>query len=369
MPEIVEAVVLADRIARVRLRGDVVARNVAELDSTLTRLLVRRDLDKIELDFSQVSRVDTSAIAATDLARRSTVMRFELVNLGEQPRALFATFAGRPPVRVAPVRHIDVLDRIGDHVIGAGRAVLALGKLITATFKLAASAAIRRTRLPTRSVGDQLAAMGTDAIGVVGLLGFLVGMSIAFQAALQLRRFGAASYVGDLVGYSMVRELAPLITAMIVTGRTGAAIAAELGTMRAGSEIDALAAMGIDPVRYVVVPRVVALVIALPILSLVGTFLGLTGGMLVAELVLRTSPLAYWWRMTDRLDLVDFAHGFIKSVGYAWIIGLAASHLGLRARPDASGVGQATTRAVVAAAFWIIVFDAAFESIATVLEV
>jgi phospholipid/cholesterol/gamma-HCH transport system permease protein len=123
--------------------------------------------------------------------------------------------------------------------------------------------------------------------------------------------------------------------------------------------------MGVDPVRYVVVPRVLGLVIVLPILTMVGMLVGLTGGMVVAELVVRMSPLAYWYRLIGRLDLFDFLRGLMKSFAFAWIIGLVGAHLGLRARPDANGVGRAATRAVVTAVFWIIVFDATFESIAT----
>ena len=369
MAEIVGAIVGRGRFVRIRLRGEVVARTIAELDDILTRTAARRDLDVVELDFRDVVRIDTSAIGVVELARRSSRVRIDLVELAAGDAALLAAFASRAlPGPVAAAR-LPLLDRIGDRILVIARSLGALGQLVVATVGLAASVVVRRTRLPARTIGDQVAVMGTGALGIVALLGFLVGVSIAFQGALQLRRFGAAAYVGDLVGLSMVRELAPLMTALIVTGRTGAAIAAELGTMRAGSELDALSVIGIDPVRYVVVPRVLALVIVLPVLTLVGMFVGLAGGMVVAGIVLRMSPLAYWFRLADRLDLTDFARGLSKSVVFAWIIGLAGAHLGLRARPDADGVGRATTRAVVAAVFWIIVFDAAFESIATVVSV
>jgi phospholipid/cholesterol/gamma-HCH transport system permease protein len=370
MAGIVDGVVYADRTARVRLSGEVVTQTVPELESTLSMLTARRDLDVIELELSRVTRVDTSAIAIVEMARRDAPrIRIELVEMNEVIHSLFENFAdkGRAPLR--PIPQEPLLERIGERIIGVGRAMQALGKLVAATVALVFATIFRRTRLPARAVGDHVAAMGTSAVGIVGLLGGLVGMSIAFQSATQLRRYGAASFANDIVGLSMVRELAPLMTALIVTGRTGAAIAAELGTMRAGNELDALKSMGIDPVRFVVVPRVLALLVVLPILTLVGMFVGLVGGMVVAELVLRMSPLAYWWRLAERLDLLDFGRGLLKSFAFAWIIGLSGAHLGMRARPDANGVGRATTRAVVTSVFWIIVFDSVFESVATILGV
>jgi phospholipid/cholesterol/gamma-HCH transport system permease protein len=328
---------------------------------------IAHDVDAIKLDFSQVTRIDTSAIAVIELARRTVVPRIELARMGELEHALFDAFVDQPRTLPIQAPRLPILERIGERILAVGSALRALASLTASTLSLAFATLLRRKRLPTHSVGEQIASMGTDAIVTVGLLSFLVGMSIALQGAVQLRRLGAGSYVGDLVGLSMVRELSPLITALIVTGRTGAAIAAELGTMRAGSEIDALTAMGISPIRYVVVPRLLALVIVVPILTLFAMFVALIGGMVVAELVLRISPTAYWWRLTDRLDLHDFARGLTKSVAFAWIIGLSAAHLGLRARRDASGVGRATTRAVVTAVFWIIVFDAVFESISTLM--
>ncbi|HUJ59140.1 MAG TPA: ABC transporter permease [Kofleriaceae bacterium] len=365
--EIVEAVELRARGAHVRLRGDLTIPAIDALDEVLRRL-ARRRLDTIELDFTGVARADASAVAVIELARRTGSARIELEHLNDRTRAVFDALATELPVRPARAPRPPLLERLGGRILGIGRGLRALGALIANTTRVSGAAALRRTHLPTASVGEQIAAMGTSALGIVGLLGFLLGVSIAFQGAIQLRRLGATEYVGDLVGLSMVRELAPLITAIIVTGRSGAAIAAELGAMRADAEIDALATMGISPVRYLVVPRMVALTVVMPVLTLFSMLLGLLGGMVVAEIVLRMSPLGYWWRLAERLELGDFARGLIKSVAFAWIVGISGAHLGLRARRDPGGVGVATTRAVVTAVFWIVVFDAAFESIAAVVR-
>jgi phospholipid/cholesterol/gamma-HCH transport system permease protein len=163
----------------------------------------------------------------------------------------------------------------------------------------------------------------------------------------------------------MVRELVPLMTAVIITGRTGAAIAAELGTMQVRSEIDALSTMGIDPVRFLIVPRVVAITVAGPALTLIGIFVGVLGGMLVAAVTLDMPAETFWARVVDRVTLLDFVHGLGKSVVFAWIIGFAGSHLGMRAGGDASSVGTATTRTVVTSVFFIILVDAVFATITT----
>src|SRR5262249_13817511 len=148
--------------------------------------------------------------------------------------------------------------------LALGRGLRAFADLAVDAARQLAAVVARRTRIPPGAVRHQLELIGVDAIFIVGLLSFLTGMTMAFQGAVQLQRFGADVFVADLVGMSMVRELVPLMTAVIVTGRTGAAIAAELGTMRVRSEIDALSTMGISPVRFLVVPRIAAITLAGP---------------------------------------------------------------------------------------------------------
>jgi phospholipid/cholesterol/gamma-HCH transport system permease protein len=160
----------------------------------------------------------------------------------------------------------------------------------------------------------------------------------------------------------------PLMTAVVITGRTGAAIAAELGTMRVRSEIDALATMGISPVRFLIVPRLLAITAAGPALTLIGIFIGILGGMVVAAATLDMPPVTFWARVITRVTLGDFVHGLGKSLVFAWIIGLSASYLGLRASGDATSVGTATTRTVVVSVFLIVVVDAIFATISTLVR-
>ena len=166
-----------------------------------------------------------------------------------------------------------------------------------------------------------------------------------------------------MIGMSMVRELAPLMTAIIMTGRTGAAIAAELGTMHVRSEIDALVAMGINPVRFLIVPRIVAITVIGPALDADRhVHRDRAAACWSLALTLDLSPATFWERIVERVEIADFVHGLGKSLVFAWIIGFSGSYLGLHASGDASSVGAATTRTVVVGIFLIIVVDAIFAT-------
>ena len=348
------------------LRGDLVVATTPELDALLVDLARRSDVEVVQLDCHEVGRFDASAVAAIDVARRTSRARIELVRLQDRARQLVEDEAevepappDTPPARFAWLEHLGAI------LLGWGNDAAALISLAGQTVRVGATSLLRRTRLPAGAVGEQIATAGTAALPIVSLLSFLLGMSLAYQGAFQLKRFGATTYVSDFISVAMVREFGPLLTAIIVTGRSGAAIAAELGTMRVGSELDALDAMGISSVRFLVVPRVVALAIVEPILTLTSMFVGMMGGLFVCAVAWKIAPALFWEHAMERLTLDDFAKGLVKSLVFAWIIGLTAAHLGMRARGGASEVGRAATRAVVTAVFWIVVFDATFETVLT----
>jgi phospholipid/cholesterol/gamma-HCH transport system permease protein len=352
--------------AVVHVRGDLVVTSVASFFEGL-RGLRRRNLRAVVLDLGEVGKIDSAGVASVRVAERAlrrAGKQLELEHVAERHRAALA-LSPRPAAPVAPEPAVGFFERLGEQVVTSaesGRALLALiGDIIRQSFAVVT----RRVRLPRGSVTAQIAIMGADAVVVVGMLGLLIGMTIAFQAEMQLRQFGAQSYAGDMVGISVVRELAPMMTAIMLTGRTGAAIAAELGTMRVGGEIDALATMGISPVRFLVVPRLVALTIVQPALTLVTAAIGIAGGVLVASLVFDLSPYAFWEHVVSSLALGDFMLALGKSIVFAWVIGLAATQVGLRALRDASAVGAATTRAVVVAIFAIVSVDAVFATLQT----
>ena len=201
---------------------------------------------------------------------------------------------------------------------------------------------------------------GADGFPIVFLISLLIGLIMAFQGAMQLKQFGADIFVADLVALTITRELGPLMTAIIVAGRSGAAFAAELGTMKVSEEIDALRTLGLCPYRFLVFPRFLALVIALPLLTLMSDLIGITGGLLTSLAILDLTPRAYVLETQKAMALWDVWSGVLKSVFFAGVIALISCERGLGTRGGASGVGRSTTSAVVTCLFMLVLMDAAF---------
>ncbi|MBW7895777.1 MAG: MlaE family lipid ABC transporter permease subunit [Opitutaceae bacterium] len=210
---------------------------------------------------------------------------------------------------------------------------------------------------------------GAMALPIVSLISFLVGMTLAYTGALILRQYGGDIYVADLVGISMVREMGALMTGIVLAGRTGAAFAAHLGNMKANEEIDAFTTLGISPIDFLVMPRLLALALMMPLLALYANCLGILGGMFIALTVLEITPTAYWIEMLTIVDLSDVASGVIKAVTFGLIVGLAGCLRGLQAERSAAGVGRAATSAVVTAILFIIVADAIYAVLFDILGI
>lgn len=210
---------------------------------------------------------------------------------------------------------------------------------------------------------DEMQQCGAMALPIVSLISLLVGLIMAYQSAVLMRQFGADIYVADAVGLVMIREMGAMMTAIILAGRTGAAFAATLGNMKAGEEIDALQTLGIRPVDFLVMPRLVALGVMMPLLALYANGLGVLGGMAVALGLLDIPPSAYWVETQTAIDLSDIITGLVKASAFGLLVGLAGCHCGLRADRSAAGVGRAATSAVVMGLLLIIVADAIFAVI------
>lgn len=209
---------------------------------------------------------------------------------------------------------------------------------------------------------------GVGALPIVALISFLIGMILAFVGNVQLANFGASLYVADLVGIAMVREMGVMMTAIIMSGRTGAAFAAHIGSMNANQEIDALKTFGFNPFNYLVLPRVFALVLMMPILTIYSNLIGILGGMIVGAAV-GIPPILFWTEMLTVVDLTQASLGVIKSVFFGVAIAISGCHQGMNSGSSSAAVGIATTRAVVASITAIIVLDSAFAVIFTILEI
>ncbi len=238
-----------------------------------------------------------------------------------------------------------------------GQSMLSLGRFFTG-----------KARFRTSDFWLTLQECGVQALPIVSLISFLIGLILAFVGNVQLTNFGASLFVADLVGIAMVREMGVVMTAIIMSGRTGAAFAAHLGSMKANEEIDALRTFGFDPFDFLVLPRMLALVLMMPVLTIFANFVGIFGGMLVGWMV-GISPELYWAETRKAVDLTNGSLGVIKSVFFGAAIAVSGCMQGMKAGNSSAAVGEATTRAVVASITTVIVLDSAFAAIFTMLDI
>ena len=216
-------------------------------------------------------------------------------------------------------------------------------------------------RIRWRPILFNIRSAGFDALPIVGLLAFLLGIVVAYQGADQLRQYGANIFVADLVGLSMLREFAPLITAIIIAGRSGSAYAAQIGAMSVSEEIDAMRTLGIAPLDMLVLPKIIALVIVLPLLTVFADVLGVFGGMIMARAQLDVGFPEFLDRFTKAVSVTAYLIGICKAPVFAGIIAVVGCFQGFRAKGGADSVGRQTTRSVVQAIFLVIVADALFS--------
>lgn len=208
-----------------------------------------------------------------------------------------------------------------------------------------------------------LAWIGADSLPIVSVISACVGVILALQSAIQLEKVGAMSYVANLVGYSVVTELGPLLTCLILAGRAGAAFTAEIASMRIAEEIDALEVMGLDPVRFLVWPKFATMGVMAPLLTLWGDFVGITAGGIFSTLALGLSGKAYFLQTAHFLSMRDLLSGLVKSAGFGVTITIISCWQGFLARDGAADVGRRTTRAVVQSIFFMILLDLFFTAL------
>ena len=358
--------------------ADVVLRLSGPLDThSAPRLLrmIRGHLRKqrhVLADLSGLNTIDSAGIATLAECAASAAQRHGTFAARGATGTIRDALARTPAPRVSSgkddqLRRISRFERWGAAMLATAAATRDLLQLLADTLYWGLVAPLRGRFPPPGAISTQALRIGADALPIVSLLGFLLGLTVGFQAAHQLQQFGANIYLANFVGVSIVRELGPLLTAIIVAGRSGSAIAAELGTMVVGEEIDALRAMGIEPVRFLVVPRVFAITVTQPLLTVYSNAVGLLGGFMIGTLFLDLSPVAYLNQTLIALKLSDLLIGLCKSLCFAWVIVFTGCHCGLRIRGGAVGVGRATTTSVVAGIFAIIVVDSTFTTLTTVL--
>lgn len=334
----------------------------AAVSEALALLRSRPDLRQLSFREAGLDRTDSLVV--------STVLHL-IVKARE--RGLSVEVASLPPslrplvelaLAVAPTQHPEPafqsrLEQIGRKAhLWAGsteRFITFLGELITSLGRLLTG----RARMRWRDFWVILQDCGVSALPIVSLLAILTGTILGFIGAVQLRKFGATIYMTDLVGLAMAREMACIMTGVIMSGRTGAAFAAQIGSMTVNQEVDALRTFGLSPVEFLVLPRTVALFVMMPLLTLYANVLGWFGGYLVA-LPMEINPAEYWDQLTESLTLAHIGFGLSKSFFFGLVVATTGCYYGLRSGRSSAAVGEAATKAVVAGITWIIVLDALF---------
>jgi phospholipid/cholesterol/gamma-HCH transport system permease protein len=354
--------------ADLRLTGDWIAcesgiRSAAEV----ARILDEADEKTLRLDASSLGRWDSALIALLkmlhDLADtgRARPVQIDESDLPDAARRLLAlASAGAPEAAGTVALPLSLTTRVGEAYFDAWSKTVGVAALVGETALRGAAALARRTRTRAIDVLQCVRDAGAGALGIVALVNGLVGAILAFVGAVQLQRFGAGIYIANLVGIAIVREMAAMVTAIVMAGRTGGAYAAHLATMQGNEEIDALNALGIPVFDFLVLPRIAALVTMMPLLYLYGCAVGLFGGYIVSIATLDLTSAAFLEQLRGAIAGTQFAIGLAKSVVFGALVALAGCHIGLSAGRSAADVGRAATQAVVAGIVGVIALDAVF---------
>lgn len=346
-----------------RASGDWVVAGLREVDTTLRSLEIK-GARVTSLDFSGVGRTDTAgawflhrlmalAPKGTAISNADPALAELISEIAKQEQK-----APTPPHRTNAL--LDTLARLGigiDASVRASVGMLSFTGLILAT---ASRAIVAPRRVRLTSVVYHIEQTGLNAVPIIVLINFLVGAVIAFLAADQLKAYGSSIFSVDLIAFAFLREFGVLLAAIMVAGRSGSAFTAEIGAMKGNEEIDAMSALGLQPVELLVLPRVLALIISLPLLTFIADMAGLFGGGVADWMTLGLTPTAFLNRLLEATAPKQFWVGMVKSVFFAFLIAMIGCYQGFKVSGSAESIGQRTTLSVVQAIFVVIVVDALF---------
>jgi phospholipid/cholesterol/gamma-HCH transport system permease protein len=349
----------------VRLTGPWTAPHAEKVEALADEIAAEADTFPLTLDLGGVGRLDTLGAWTLNRARHelSAKGQVDVANATPEQKILldeaaYRDFQGAPKPRHS--RAVDFLVDVGQSVAGAGKDMVGgvgfLGELISALLRVI----VHPRRFRITAVVNQLEQIAYRGVPIIVLISFLVGCIVSQQGIFQLVKFGATPFVIDLIGILVLRELGVLLTSIMVAGRSGSAFTAEIGSMKMREEIDALRVMGLDPIEVLIVPRIMALVIGLPLLTFIASIAALVGGALTTWVYGDISPDIFLTRLRAAVSLNTFMVGIIKAPFMALVIGIIATLEGLAVAGSAESLGQHVTSSVVKAIFMVIVLDGLF---------
>jgi len=351
--------------------GRIETENLNAFLSEAGAIFIEKGPRKLMVDLSEIEYLDSAgALGLIQLENEAEArsIPFQFVNVTDEAKRIMALI-DRKAFTVKPLasekRSDNLIERVGDgtlRILNDFVSIMTfLGDLLTALFY----SVLHPRSVRWEDVFFYMKRAGVEGLPIVGLISFLLGLIIAFMSSLQLKQFGANIYVASLVGVAMVSELGPIMTAIIVAGRSGSAFAAEIGTMKVNEEVDALVAMGFDPIHFLAVPKVLAAMLVVPILTLYADFFGVAGGLVVGVLGLDLTVYTYVQETMKVISVTAIIKSLIKSVVFAAMIAGIGCQRGFQVRGGAEAVGALTTSAVVAAIFLTIVIDSVFAVLFT----
>jgi phospholipid/cholesterol/gamma-HCH transport system permease protein len=331
---------------------------------------------EVAFDLSEISALDTAGVWLL----RQAAHRYEAAGasvswkgVAERFRPLFELVEeneGKKPQRPPHINAlVAAIERLGKHSIEGGREAVALTAFIGEATVTGLRALLRPRRFRLVSLTNQIEQTGLNAIPIVGLMSFLIGVVLAYQGAIQLRKFGAEIYTIDMLAITIPREIGVLLTAIMVAGRSGSAFTAQIGTMKVNEEIAAMQALGLNPMEILVLPRINALIVTLPILALFSVFVGMVGGAAMAIISLDMAAVQFLTRLQEAMTLTHFMVGMVKAPVFAYLIAVVGCYQGLRVSGGAESVGRLTTRAVVLSIFLVIIADAVFSIMFAAMDI
>lgn len=326
----------------------------------LSRLLSSVRSRPLTIDCGGITAIDSAGVALLDeisLRYGSVTGPIQFVHIPDSVRQAWETFSTAGLSAEPPISRVGFFESLGDAMIRFKNNLLMLLYLIADIFYWSVVGLVQRKGQRRGSFVQQSVLIGVNALLIVGLISFLIGLVLALQSAAQLRQFGANIFVADLIGIAMLREMGPIMTAIVVAGRSGSAIASEIATMVVTEEIDALKTMSLNPIRYVVVPKFHGITLTMPLLTFLSDLIGILGGFVIGITYLQLSATAFFNELVTVLFMKDLLTGLLKSVVFAWIIIIVACYSGLRVTGGSEGVGKATTASVVASIFFVIMAD------------
>jgi phospholipid/cholesterol/gamma-HCH transport system permease protein len=358
---------------RFALSGRIALDNVYDMQTELRTLLTQMIPVKLSVDLSQVEYLDSSgALALFTLQAEARQRNIPLDFLNTTPEAqrvmalIDAEAIAAPPLRKE--EELNFFEQLGQGALvlmdDAYQLLTFFGEILVTLV----GCLFRPFLVRWSEVLVYMYKTGVESLPILGLMSLLMGLVVAFMSSFQLAQFGAVIYVADLVGVGFVRELGSLLTGILISGRSGSAFAAEIGTMQVNEEVDALEVMGFDPVRFLAVPKVLATMAVMPVLTIYCMLFGLLGGLIVGVSILDISTYAYINQTRKALSTFDLYYSLMKSVVYALIIAGIGCQRGFKVRGGAQEVGTATTSAVVTSLFFVIVASAIFSIVQNYLK-